>query len=94
MNEKERKELRDRYDNGPYPITIVLDRYGGAYSHAMWLAFNCTRDEIPECIDGFDADCMFYWEEMADKSEIGFGSTPDEAYEDLYKKWSEKRGEK
>lgn len=86
MIPKESDKRVEMYDNGPYPITILLDLHSGLYSGAMWLAFNCKSDEVPEAVEGFDSDCMQFWDYDADESVIGFGSTPDEAYEDLCKK--------
>ena len=72
-------------DLNVYPVTIIMDRYGGCYSGALWLAFNDFYYEIPGEVDGSDVECMMYWEE-ADKSKIGFGSSIQEAYQDLVKK--------
>lgn len=73
-----------------YPLTIICDRYGGAYSGGSYTAFNLDFYEIPEEANGSDVECMAFWDE-ANKDNIGFGATPQEAYEDLENKLQNKK---
>jgi len=67
-----------------YPLTIVNDRYSGAYSGAEYLAFNLSYDEIPDYIGGCDMDEMQFWDfGEHEKYIIGKGNTVQEAYSDL-----------
>ena len=77
-----------------YPVTIMVDRYGGCYSKAKYLAFHCEPECIPEdaAHGGGDVECMVFWDqEVKDgvyESDggytlIGRGQTPDEALMDL-----------
>lgn len=64
----------------PYPLCVVEDRYSGAYSGAYFLAFNMSPfgvDNLP--LDAGDSDCLYFWENEADKYVIGKGKTPEEA---------------
>lgn len=65
-----------------YPLTIITERYQGAYSGAVFTAWNKSADEIPRDIDGSDTACAAFWKN-ANRAEIGFGDTPDKAYQDL-----------
>lgn len=73
----------------PYPLCIVEDRYGGAYSGANFLAFNKTLYFVQKLpIDAGDIDCENFWngkDEDYDVNDytIGKGATPDEALWDL-----------
>lgn len=65
-----------------YPVTIVLDRYGGTYSGGKWLAIQDYQ--MPEEIGSSDPDEMLFWRSHKDeKLPIGRGETPDEALKDL-----------
>lgn len=81
-----------------YPITILMDRYGGSYSRAKWTAWNLDADEIPSGAQGGDTECWDFWDAYRDRLPlgrtsqdrtppwehiIGFGATPDEAASDL-----------
>ncbi len=68
-----------------YPVTIIMDRYHGAYSGGAWLAFDLDSDSLPSYGSGGDTDEMNFWCD-ANKAEhylIGRGETPNEALEDL-----------
>ncbi len=65
-----------------YPLTIVADRYCGAYSGAVFTAWNKSANELPDDIAGDNRSCGSFWRD-ADRNEMGFGDTPGEAYEDL-----------
>lgn len=67
-----------------YPCTIVCDRYTGMYSGALWTAWNLDFDEVPKAIDDSDPECWEFWDNKAKDYFIGKGSTPQEAYDDLY----------
>lgn len=64
----------------PYPVTIVLSRYGGVYEPGQWLAFNLDANDLPEDWDGDDGECQDFWQGY-DKA--GSGESPAEAYADL-----------
>ena len=73
-----------------YPLTIVADRYGGSYSGALFTAWNLQYDQLPGEISDCDLGCGIFWTK-ADRSEIGFGSNPNEAYQDLLEKLQVKK---
>jgi hypothetical protein len=70
-----------------WPVTIVNDRYGGAYSGAEWLAFHRGADAVPDAIGGGDCDEQDFWGDdpaiTAKEHRIGRGRTPHEAMLDL-----------
>jgi hypothetical protein len=92
-----------------YPITIVLDRYGGTYSHAKWTAWNLEYDEIPADAHGGDNQAYDFWDSHRDglplgrtsqdwpppwQYVIGFGKTASEAEADLRAKIAAKEARK
>ena len=72
-----------------YPLTIISDRYSGAYSGGNYTAWGIPSDEIPLAVDGDDVDCHAFW--LENKIPVGKGRTVSEALVDLYTKL--KRGE-
>lgn len=66
-----------------WPLTVVADRYGGAYSGGKYIAWNCYPWEVPGDSFGDDCSCADFWmfERMA-----GRGCTPMEAIGDLVRK--------
>ena len=83
----------------PYPLTIVADRYQGAYSGGLFTAWNKMPDKIPTEIFGEDGTCMDFWGGYADEKEdggesgkykIGLGETPSKAIADLISKLKSK----
>ena len=68
-----------------YPLVVINDRYGGAYSGAEWTAWEDYPDAIPDAIFGDDDSCFEFWLK-ANKSNIGLGNTPEEAIADLRQK--------
>lgn len=69
-----------------FPLTIVKDRYNGAYSKAKYLAFNLYADndifvEFIGCDDTAEMD--FWYNNYHKNFNIGKGNTPQEAYDDL-----------
>ena len=74
-----------------YPCTVLLDRYGGSFSKAKWLAFNLSYSQIPDAIDDSDPIALNFWLEYRSNEnnfpyKVGFGNNPYEAYLDLYYK--------
>lgn len=65
------------------PITIISSRYRGVYEGAKFLAFNLNFFEIPDAVYGDDISCCDWFCEESVNYQIGKGSTPDEAYNDL-----------
>ncbi len=69
----------------PYPLCVVEDRYGGAYSDARFLALNMSPYSVQELpIDAGDMECMNFWngkDKDYDVNDyiIGKGETPEEA---------------
>lgn len=45
-----------------YPLTIVADRYTGAYSGGEYTAWNLFQFQIPKDIFADDVTCMMFWE--------------------------------
>ena len=64
-----------------YPLTILRDRYGGAYSGGAYLAWNRHPDELPSGFDADDLDCLDFW--ATNVIPVGFGATPNDAVIDL-----------
>lgn len=65
-----------------YPLTIIADRYTGAYSGGEYLAFNLDFYEIPEDVNGDDCACNDFWGK--NKIPVGKGYTIEEALANLY----------
>jgi hypothetical protein len=83
-----------------YPLTIILDRYNGAYSDGKWLAFNQYHYNIPDEVDDGDVECCMFWynQRRLEKNNenymiIGIGNTIDEAMKDLLRKMDERERE-
>ena len=69
-----------------YPLTIIRDRYNGAYSKGKYLAFNLDYYDIPREIDGDDVECFDFWCFFEpNKYIIGKGNTIKKALENLIK---------
>lgn len=65
-----------------YPVTIIVDRYGGTYSGGDWVALPCYYHQIPDDgPDGDDISCMYFWKEY--DGFCGLGRTPQEAFDNL-----------
>lgn len=70
--------------NKIYPLTVVCDRYGGAYSGGRYTAWNLDHYNVPDSIHGDDMTCMEFWEDSSQKyGKVGKGSTIKEAMDDL-----------
>ena len=63
-----------------WPVTTVRARYGGIYEPGVWLAFPSHPDALPIEWDAGDVASSYYEDHS---HEIGGGSTPDEAYDNL-----------
>lgn len=86
------KELAADWLKHPYPLTIHIDRYGGAYSGGAYLAWSLDFDAIPEDVNGSDPECMFFWHNFKQGQTnviylvpvcVGRGNSPTESLEDL-----------
>lgn len=82
-----------------YPLTIIPDRYNGAFSGGKWTAFNAYHYNIPDEVDDGDMECCNFWDKQKrlEKNNenyfiIGIGNTIEEAMNDLLKKMNEWRG--
>ena len=71
-----------------YPVTIVSDRYDGAYSEAEWLAFPLEYDEVPDEVNAGDGTSLHFWENYTEP--VGKGNTPTDAYINLIRKMKQK----
>lgn len=69
-----------------YPLTIIADRYNGAYSDGVYLAFNLYPCDIPMDIFDGDMEADWFWQNESDKYIIGKGNTPMDAFDDLKNK--------
>lgn len=80
-----------------HPVTIVEDRYSGAYSGGKWLAINgadvlengCYRiiRILEQGPHGDDSDAAEFW--SASPHWIAAGNTPDDALKNLMAKLAE-----
>lgn len=68
-----------------YPLTIVKDRYTGAYSGGEYTAWELYSDEVPAEIHADDVVCMRFWGSPITQKYIpvGRGATPEDAVKDL-----------
>jgi hypothetical protein len=74
-----------------YPVAVVEDRYGGAYSKGKWLAIAESNKlengayRIVRCLEdgphGDDTEAAMFWSDPP--GWIASGSTPDEAIKNL-----------
>lgn len=73
-----------------YPLTIVKDRYKGAYSGGFFTAWPFDEYDIPKEHSASDRICIEFWDNV-DKSFIGIGDNPNDAFKDLCMKMKEKK---
>lgn len=73
-----------KYSDDPYPLTIIADRYSGAYSGGKFIAFPIDYWNIPDGPDSGDVECEEFWQNYHEP--VGKGKTVQEAYEDLLSK--------
>ena len=78
--------VADRPDPGF--VTIVRSRYGGIYEPGEWIAFAMVPELLPPEWRGNDAECERFFRER--RREVGGGSSPQEAYEDLLRRLAER----
>lgn len=64
-----------------YPLTIIKDRYDGAYSKCKYLAFNKEYYEVSKDVSDDDSKCIEFWSSYSDI--VGKGNSPKEAVENL-----------
>lgn len=64
-----------------YPLTIITDRYDGAYSRCKYLAFNKEYYEVSKDVSDDDSKCIEFWSSYSDI--VGKGNSPKEAVENL-----------
>jgi hypothetical protein len=84
--------------NEIYPVIILKSRYGGTYEGADWIAFNADYEDLKGVDDG-DCECVEFFRKINASKMIncfkeiilcGRGATPQEAYDDLVKKYYNK----
>jgi hypothetical protein len=61
-----------------YPVTIVLDRYGGVYSGGKWIAWALYPEDVPHEPGEDDSTALAFWHNER-KHPCGRGVTPDAA---------------
>ena len=69
-----------------HPLTVIADRYSGAYSGGYYTAWQMYASDIPEGPEGDNSECGVFWADYwAGRMhyDIGIGDTPDEAASDL-----------
>lgn len=71
-----------------YPLCVLKDRYGGAYSRGIWTAWIDGIDYIPDGVFSDDVECMTTWRNLQEerregKAVYGVGNTPEEALRDI-----------
>lgn len=64
-----------------YPLTIIKDRYSGAYSGGVYVAYPCEFYDVDEAVAGNDVECMAFWGEFC--GVVGLGNSYSEAFSDL-----------
>jgi hypothetical protein len=76
------KKYNNIYDI--YPLTIICDRYCGAYSGGKYTAWNKEFYNIHEEVSADDNTCWSFWDECPYK--VGIGNSVTDAVNDLIKK--------
>ena len=71
-----------------YPLTIIKDRYCGAYSGGLYTAWNLAFECVPVQINFDDVTCSNFW--AFNTIKVGKGNTPIEAIENLRKRLGDK----
>ena len=71
------------YEELPYPLTIITDKYMGQYSDGSILAFNANPNEIDPRVFGSDSESIDYWSEF---HVVGVGYKVPDAISDLMNK--------
>lgn len=75
-----------------YPLCVLKDRYGGAYSGGIWTAWVNGIDYIPDGVFSDDVECMTTWrklqgERKEGKAIYGVGNTSEEALRDIVRSY-------
>lgn len=84
-------------DYGIFPLTIIMDRYGGSYSGGKWLATSMGATETDDAIGCGDVEENEFWGNWNSDSQdydhphpnakwYGRGETPQAAVADLKKR--------
>lgn len=73
---------KDFMEDEIYPLTIIADRYNGAYSGGSYTAWNLYPHDVPGCVYGDDCECHRFW--LKNEIVCGKGNTVSEALADLY----------
>ncbi len=71
-----------------YPITITQARYSGTYEGGAWVAFNNHAYDVPTQAFADDITCMTWWDSAA-STNVGRGTTPQDAYQNLLERLGE-----
>lgn len=80
-----------------YPLTIVVDRYGGTYSNGKITVWNEFTENIPTDIYSDDCTCHDFWNDIRHDgsyeyrkyhNKYGVGDSIQEAIDNLYNKLS------
>jgi hypothetical protein len=76
----------------PFPLTVIRDRYGGAFSGGVFLAFHLDASNVPYAVFADTITCDHFWNGPlaiekknceADRYLVGIGCSPNEAVENL-----------
>jgi hypothetical protein len=68
-----------------YPLTVIADRYSGAYSGGEYVAFPLDFDEIDLAVNADDVACATFWTEEQVQA-VDLGESPEAAFQDLTEK--------
>lgn len=76
-----------------WPVTIICDRFSGAYSNGLYWAMPVLHDQIPEdpFVDGSVADEFWVRVDNNEVWPVGAGATPNDAVLDLIRAVEEGR---
>ena len=66
-----------------YPLTIIKDRYSGAYSGGRYTAWNLDFECVPHQINLDDVTCSGFW--AFNEIKVGKGETIEDAIKNLQK---------
>ena len=69
-----------------YPLTIITDRYNGAYSGGQFLAFGLDHWDIPDEIGSSGLHELNFWDDQENSLYVGKGNTIIEACNNLMEK--------
>lgn len=66
-----------------WPLQIILDRYGGVYSGAKWIAWQVYIEQMPLDQQSGDSECFDFWHHYDGFPPCGKGNTIQEAIDNL-----------